>query len=302
MIWCAALLGLYVLVNVLVYAVSTLRYRRWCARQPWTATGLLPAAEPFVMGEGKDAVLLVHGFNDVPYVWTRMAPLIAAKGYHVAALRLPGFGTRHPEEANCLADWREPIATRLRELAQTHQRVFLCAHSMGCALAIDAAVRVPAVAGLILLAPLFRPAKVFSPIIPFEWRLALHHVLLPLHSVARSMFREHPRAQDDPDFTYGRDGFMRFRHLQMLFGLLAQNRRRDKGVFRVPALVMLAGEDQVVDPEATRQWFADYPAPHTLEVVPGAKHAIPQSVGWQNVVTRICAFMADTPRCERDGV
>ena len=41
--------------------------------------------------------LLIHGLNDSAYVWTDIAQAIAARGFDVRAILLPGHGS-HPEE------------------------------------------------------------------------------------------------------------------------------------------------------------------------------------------------------------
>jgi alpha-beta hydrolase superfamily lysophospholipase len=45
------------------------------------------------VGEARGAALLVHGLSDSPYSVRGLAETLAAQGYHVIALRLPGHGT-----------------------------------------------------------------------------------------------------------------------------------------------------------------------------------------------------------------
>jgi alpha-beta hydrolase superfamily lysophospholipase len=87
------------LIGILLWLAGDFGYSRYVAWRiaGWeksiqrTNDGVLAGCEDFAMGSGAEAVLLVHGINDSPAVWRRMAPELAAAGWHVRAMRLPGF-------------------------------------------------------------------------------------------------------------------------------------------------------------------------------------------------------------------
>ena len=79
-------------LNVLAWLLSVLVFRAWARSVRWTENGLMPDAVPFTAGEGSDAVLFVHGFNDVPAVWRRFVEPFVEKGFQVEALHLEGLG------------------------------------------------------------------------------------------------------------------------------------------------------------------------------------------------------------------
>ena len=286
---------LHLLVNVAVRCIGIWRYRRWAKAQPWTSAGTLPASVSWTAGEGADAVLLVHGFCDAAYVWKRQGARLAAAGCHVSAVQLAGFGARGLPDKSA-ADWQAQLTDRIAALGATHRRVFVMAHSFGCSLALDAAYRhrrygLAPIAGLILLAPLIAPQPCNRWGIPFRWYYALRRWLLPLTLCLPSMFRETVKGEDDPDFTFRRDAFMRASHLVSLMRILARIRGFDRTFVDVPVRVFLAGDDRLVDSEATRRWLAGTRAPCAFSVVPGAKHALPTARSWRETCDAAVEFM-----------
>src|SRR5206468_12893176 len=85
----AAVPALWVGGDLLYSLVVGHLYRRWEAGIERDADGVRLGCREFTLGEGKDAVLLVHGFGDSPAIFRRIAPALAAKGFACHALRLP---------------------------------------------------------------------------------------------------------------------------------------------------------------------------------------------------------------------
>jgi carboxylesterase len=132
--------------------------RRWTAQQPRAASSAyLQGGAPFVLGpdDATTAVLLVHGFVGGPNNFGELPERLAAEGYRVRAMSLPGHGTSPqdmaltPEGEYLLAVLRE-----IRALRETHARVFVVGHSMGGALSALAAA-IDDLDGLVLAAPYF---------------------------------------------------------------------------------------------------------------------------------------------------
>lgn len=89
-------------------------------------------------------VLLVHGFGASTFSWRYTAPFLAARGYNVYALDLPGFGLSgrqqgidHSSSARAENSW-----ALLEELAP-NSRWHLVGHSMGGATAAEMALLKP---------------------------------------------------------------------------------------------------------------------------------------------------------------
>jgi len=122
--------------------------------------------DPFELGRGPDAVLLLHGFSGSPFELRPLAYSLAARGFRCKAPLLPGHGPFANLAASSDADWldgaEEAFAALRRE---TTGRVFVVGFSMGATLAIRlAAAHGPELAGMVLLAPalaLKGPSAVF---------------------------------------------------------------------------------------------------------------------------------------------
>ena len=278
--------GGWVLLNALAALVTSAWHRAWCRTVSWTASGILPSAEPLEAGAGETAVLFVHGFNDVPYVWRRFVDALAEKGCHCRAMRLPGAGA-----ADCrptLEAWRQAVDDELKALRKTHRRVVLVGHSLGGALSLDAVLRAEGVAGgtlpdkLLLLAPLIEVSRARSPVLsPLAWYRILR-ILLPALRWVPSVFKEWLQAEDDPAFSYRRDRFNEIGWYRALFALVADLRRAAGRRLPVQTVVYVAGGDRVVDSAATRRWFADE-TNSTLVEWSGASHVIPLNERWREI-------------------
>lgn len=109
-------------------------------------------AEMKRIGEGKTAVLLVHGILGTPRHFDPFIPLIPEE-YSVWNLLLDGHGkTVRDFSRTSMKKWERQVAAAVEELAQNHERILIAAHSMGTLFAIEQAIRNRKVAGLFLLA------------------------------------------------------------------------------------------------------------------------------------------------------
>lgn len=98
------------------------------------------------------AVLFVHGIVGTPNHFARFLPLVP-DGYSVHNLLLLGHGKGVKDFSRAsMKAWEVQVAQAVRELAATHGRILLVAHSMGTLFALEQAVREPKIKGLFLLA------------------------------------------------------------------------------------------------------------------------------------------------------
>jgi carboxylesterase len=142
-------------------------------------TGIAPTtidAGEFDLGEGRDAVLCLHGLTGTPYEVRSIGEALAAHGVRAVGPLLPGHGggaealvgTTH-------ADWIDTVASAHRALRARHERVFTVGLSLGGLLALvhaaDAEVDALAVIGtplrmgtrLAALLPLVRRVRPYFP-------------------------------------------------------------------------------------------------------------------------------------------
>lgn len=112
-------------------------------------------AQPIRLGDGRVAVLFLHGFTGSPWSLKPWAEHVAAAGYRVSVPRLPGHGTVW-QDMN-VTGWRDWYSCAEREfltLRRECDQVFVAGLSMGGALALRLAERHPDdVAGLLLVNP-----------------------------------------------------------------------------------------------------------------------------------------------------
>lgn len=131
------------------------RYEASLDRDP--ETGVIRGFEPILLNtERRDrAVLLVHGFIGAPQNYNRLPYDIAAAGWRVEAMRLPGCGTTpRDQERTSLEALRAGVEERLRLLQEECDTVVLIGHSQGGALSTLAAAALKP-DGLVLFAPYY---------------------------------------------------------------------------------------------------------------------------------------------------
>ena len=111
---------------------------------------------PFTMKGSRDVgVLFVHGFTGSPASVAPWARAVAAAGYTVSVIRLPGHGDDwRAMNANSWRDWYREVDRGARELLEEVSEIALAGFSMGGALALRyAAIHPEHVKALLLLNP-----------------------------------------------------------------------------------------------------------------------------------------------------
>jgi carboxylesterase len=116
-------------------------------------------ADPFALGDGPDACLLLHGLTGSPAEMRPVGDALAAAGFRAVAPLLPGHGTT-PEDlkTKTRADLARAARSALLSLVGA-RRIFLCGLSVGGLLSIGLAARswigegLPDFSAIALLAP-----------------------------------------------------------------------------------------------------------------------------------------------------
>jgi len=108
-------------------------------------------------GHPQKGVLLVHGLGDSPFSFHDIGAYLAAHGFLVRAVLLPGHGTQ-PEDLlhTKLSDWRRVVNEQTRSLRREVKEVYLGGFSLGGNLVLDYAYLHPEIAGLLLFSPAFK--------------------------------------------------------------------------------------------------------------------------------------------------
>jgi carboxylesterase len=193
--------------------------------------------EPFVLGEGRVGVLLVHGFCGTPPEVRGLGEHLARRGFRVHGALLAGHGTspedleRHGWEA-----WMESAQDQLDALRRECDRVMVAGQSMGGTVSLLLAARNPEVAAVATLAALVR--------LPYQTRALIR--------VGRWLRRWHFPDQSGADLwepqgvdllrSYSRRSMRS--HVELL--RLCQATLQALPRIRVPTLVVHGGRDRTV--------------------------------------------------------
>src|SRR5690606_36206522 len=79
--------------DYLYYHVVSRRLAEWERGVVRDADGVREGCREFTMGNGsRQAILMVHGFNDSPRAYQKTASMLAVRGFTCRAMRLAGFG------------------------------------------------------------------------------------------------------------------------------------------------------------------------------------------------------------------
>jgi carboxylesterase len=257
--------------------------------------GVVAGCEPFEMGEGKTALLLVHGFSDSPALFNKMAPALAEQGFYCRAIRLPGWAEPMDRLGGVKReDWLKAVelgVTDLRDASYDH--VVVLAHSLGaaCALELAARARIRADA-LVILAPMLKVSDRRSPVLSSRTWHEVGKWILPF---TRSLESSFPVDQHDPE---GRDDNHRDRFIPRsvydeLFALIDSLAGR-AGEIHLPVLMVLSEEDQVIDYAYAEDYFNQLDTDDKkLVTLKNSGHVIPLDYEWEMVVGLTVDFVKE---------
>ncbi len=109
---------------------------------------------PSQAGKIKQGILLIHGLYDSPFTLKDLGQHFLKQGFMVRSILLPGHGTVPGDLLKIhRSEWIKAVDYGFESLRREVDRIFICAYSMGCSLALRKATETPDIHGLILLAP-----------------------------------------------------------------------------------------------------------------------------------------------------
>ncbi len=215
-------------------------------------------------------VLLIHGFTGSPWEVRPLGEALAARGFHVCAIRLPGHGVA--PEAMAWVTWREweQAAEDALEKLKGHSRLFIGGLSMGALLAMLLAARHPdRVNGLALMAPVWK-------LRPLDGRLLRRLRWLPIAQWTGLWIEK--KTTDIEDDAARADAPIIPRYpLARLYDLFTIQDHAREVVPRVqcPVLVAAAEHDHIVDFQSVEQLVAQLPRARLLTLRRGF-HILPR--------------------------
>jgi esterase/lipase len=198
---------------------------RWNAPGEWRP----PAGTPPSKG-----ILLVHGLGDSPWSFHDLAPMLAAQGFLVRTVLLPGHGTRPEDLLHVdLKQWQRVVNEQTQALQREVEHVYLGGFSTGANLVLDYAYDRPQIAGLLLFSPAFRASSQWG------WLAPLTAWLRPW---IVSPDEKRPMQNSVRYLNMPTNGFAQFHRSSRNAQQLLEKRFYDKPVFMV-----VAQHDSVLD-------------------------------------------------------
>lgn len=292
-------------ILLLVFLLGDFGYSRYVAAKldRWEQTverdedGVIKGCQAYTLDppEHSDiALLLVHGINDTPYCWRKMAPELG-KTFHIRAMRMPGYGEPIPVCAEKTAeDWIDAVKSEAVALRAKHEKVYAVAHSLGGAVSIQMLLREKEAQeelldGIVLLAPAIEVSNRRSPILPTRFWHQFGSLLLFTKTTYNPFGNDckDPTEQDPAN----RVRFSSVRSVDETFKLIDENRGRESEI-SLPVLLVLSDQDSVNDHEASQAWFEKIASTRKeLHWQNDSGHILQYDLGWQSVAEKISEFV-----------
>lgn len=254
------------------------------------------------VGAARAVVLVVHGLAEHSGRYALTARALADAGFDVHALDYRGHGRSAGRRVHVdsVRDYVADVRAALLEVRRLSPGlpVFVLGHSQGGLIALELALHEPAaVDGIVVTSPFLathrdaRPGGLVRAAAAVLRRVA-PRLTLPTRIDVRVLSRDQAVGE-----AYAQDPLVS--HAASAGWLQAVGRaqrrvRENAAHLRVPALVMAAGDDRLVDAEATRA-FAEAAPPALVQFVwwDGFFHELLNDVGRERVLARIVSWLEE---------
>ena len=223
----------------------------WNAPREWRPAGTV-----------RGGILLVHGLGDSPWSFHDVGQMLAAQGYLVRTVLLPGHGTQPRDMLEVsLGQWQQVVREQAALLGDEVPQVFLGGFSTGANLVLDYAYEHDDIAGLVLFSPAFRSDSAYAWLTPWigwarPWLAAPDDGIRPMQTPVRYL-------------NVPTNGFAQFYRSSAL----AQKRLHERS-FDKPVFIAITQHDSVLDtayvldtfnqrfehPASRLIWYGDSPA------------------------------------------
>ena len=247
-------------------------------------------ADPFALGDGPDACLLLHGLTGSPAEMRPVGDALAAAGFRAVAPLLPGHGTT-PEDLykTTRADLAVAAQTALLSLAGA-RRIFLCGLSVGGLLSIGLAARSWVREGL----PDFSAIALLAPAIDFAgttWLFA--HVIGRLPALPLILGKGARDVSGGPDERKKVDAS--YTAIPMRWGaelrLLSEETQKLAPRVHAPALLLHGALDRTIAASGSRRLARMLGSSQVeVRVLPRSGHVLPLDVESAEVCRDIVSF------------
>lgn len=215
---------------------------------------IMPGAEPISIDGSDVGVVLCHGYPSTPQSMRGWAEHLGAAGYSVRVPLLPGMGT-HWKDLNATGwqDWYGELEVAYEQLARRCGTVFAAGLSMGGLLATKLAQEKPALAGLVVVNPIYVHTNPALKILPL-----LQHVVPSLGGIAGDI-----KKPGVVELAYDRNPLKSMYSQTRLWKIVVE----DLPHLRLPVLLFTSREDHVVPPVSWQTFLKKVGSPDVTHVV-----------------------------------
>jgi carboxylesterase len=248
-------------------------------------------AQPFALGDGPDACLVLHGLTGTPAEVRPVGEALAASGFRAVGPLLPGHGTT-PDElfAVTRADMIRAAREALSSLRGA-RKIFVCGLSMGALLSIELASQswqaegLPEISAVALMAPAVKfegTTRIFTEVLG---RLPALPVLIPKGRRDIQRGETEPSAYDRVPMCWGRE-----------LRLLSNEAMTLAPRVRAPALVLHGALDKTASLSGAKLLVRTLGSTklRELEVLQLSGHVLPLDVQSAEVCGEIVRFFQGT--------
>jgi esterase/lipase/1-acyl-sn-glycerol-3-phosphate acyltransferase len=206
---------------------------------------------PYLIGNRlrRTGIVLIHGYMAAPTEVKELALYLGKRGFLVYAPRLSGHGTSPDDLATrTYQDWMESADEGYAIISSLCKRVVVGGFSTGAGLALDLGARVNGLAGLFAVSPPLRLQDFSARFLP---AVGVWNRCMDLIKTDRAKMEFVENRPENPHINYFRNPVCGVRELGLLMESVEQKLPR----IDVPALVIQADGDPIVDPKGSRRVF-----------------------------------------------
>jgi len=195
------------------------------------------SANPEVAFKGR--FLLIHGLNDSAYVWHDIAQEMAALGFDVRALLLPGHGSKPDDMLDIeYQQWLTTARNHLAQVSEDDAPVYIGGFSLGGVIATILAIENRSIAGLLLVSPAFHSS--LNHLLRWSWA----YKRIQPWMFGTKLMEDNPAKYNSIPINSADQYFRTTRYLK---------NRWDNRRLSIPTLTIITTEDSVVDVSYTRK-------------------------------------------------
>ncbi|MCU0560271.1 MAG: alpha/beta fold hydrolase [Desulfobacterales bacterium] len=194
-------------------------------------------------------VVLCHGYMAAPLEMKGLADYLGRRGYWVCVPRLPGHGTTPLDlSGRTYEEWIRSVDRGYAVIASLCERVVAGGFSTGAGLALHLAARVEGLAGVFAVSA---PMRLRDFKARFASAVDLWNRFMDKTSRSGPKLEFVENRPENPHINYHRNPVSGVREIERLMDDLEPRLER----IRIPALILQASADPVVDPRGARKIF-----------------------------------------------